>query len=77
MIKTKGELCVNGSIAYIPPTSWLLNASLRDNILFGKPYVHEEYQRVLKICELLPDIESLPGGDMTEIGERGVNLSGG
>ena len=35
------------------------------------------YQKVLKICELMPDVEILPGRDMTEIGERGVNLSGG
>lgn len=54
-----------------------MNASLRDNILFGLPYEKEKYEKTLRICELIPDLKVLPSGDKTEIGERGINLSGG
>ena len=71
------EVHIKGSIAYVPQTPFLLNASLRDNILFGKPYDATRYQHVLDVCCLLPDIAILPAGDATEIGEKGINLSGG
>lgn len=61
----------------MPQNSFLLNMSLRDNILFGLPYETEKYREVIKICELIPDLKMLPAGDHTEIGERGINLSGG
>ena len=48
-----------------------------DNILFDLPYVEERYQKVLEACSLLSDLEILEDGDESEIGERGVNLSGG
>ena len=51
--------------------------TLRDNVLFGAPYDAAFYARVLSACALEADLAILPGGDMTEIGERGVNLSGG
>ncbi|XP_037038028.1 ATP-binding cassette sub-family C member Sur isoform X2 [Bradysia coprophila] len=65
------------TIAYVPQTPWLLNASIRDNILFGESYRPRRFQKVLELCALNPDIELMPGGDMAEIGERGINLSGG
>lgn len=46
----------------------------RDNIVFGKPYNFEKYQAALDACELQSDIQILPSGDMTEIGEKGINL---
>lgn len=49
----------------------------QDNIIFGLPLDPEYYQRVLEACALIPDLETLPGGDQTEIGEKGINLSGG
>lgn len=61
----------------MPQTPWLLNASIRDNILFGESYRPRRFQKVLELCALNPDIELMPGGDMAEIGERGLNLSGG
>lgn len=63
--------------AYVPQNPWLLNATIRENILFGESYRPKRYDKVLESCALKPDIELMPGGDMTEIGERGINLSGG
>ena len=66
----------NGS-GYVAQEPWIQNATLRDNILFGKQYDATLYERVLFACALLEDIESMPLKDNTEIGENGVNLSGG
>ncbi|XP_061163776.1 ATP-binding cassette sub-family C member 5-like [Saccostrea echinata] len=72
-----GHLAVNGSVAYAAQQAWIFNGTLRDNILFGKPYDQERYQNVLFVCGLQPDLLLLPNGDETEIGDRGTNLSGG
>ena len=56
---------------------WVQNLSLRDNILFGHPYDGERYDAVLRATALHADLRHLPRGDATEIGERGVTLSGG
>uniref|UniRef100_UPI00398E874A ATP-binding cassette sub-family C member 5-like n=1 Tax=Pristiophorus japonicus TaxID=55135 RepID=UPI00398E874A len=77
LILLEGTVAVRGSFAYVAQQAWLLNASLRDNILFGKNYEEERYNNVLEACCLYPDIENLHCGDMTEVGERGANLSGG
>ena len=53
------------------------NATLRDNVTFGKPYSKETYDAVVEACALKTDLDMLPGGDQTEIGEKGINLSGG
>ncbi|OSX61133.1 hypothetical protein POSPLADRAFT_1074834 [Postia placenta MAD-698-R-SB12] len=71
------EWVVEGVCAYVPQSAWLRNASIRDNILFDLPYVEERYQKTLEVCALLSDFKILEDGDMSEIGERGVNLSGG
>ncbi|XP_056625623.1 ATP-binding cassette sub-family C member 5 isoform X4 [Triplophysa dalaica] len=72
-----GSVAVNGGLAYVAQQAWILNDSLRENILFGKEYIEEKYNAVLDACCLVPDITQLPYGDMTEIGEKGANLSGG
>ncbi|KAJ2229222.1 hypothetical protein EV180_001607, partial [Coemansia sp. RSA 518] len=77
MIKCDGSVRVRGSIAYVPQQAWIMNATLRDNILFGSRFDQEFYDRVVDACALRPDLDMLPGGDMTEIGEKGINLSGG
>ncbi|XP_059833182.1 ATP-binding cassette sub-family C member 5-like [Hypanus sabinus] len=77
LILLEGTVAVRGTFAYVAQQAWLFNASLRDNILFGKSYEEEKYNNVLDACCLYPDIEILPSGDMTEIGEHGANLSGG
>ncbi|XP_038069245.1 ATP-binding cassette sub-family C member 9-like, partial [Patiria miniata] len=58
-------------IAYSAQRAWLLNASLRNNILFGQEFEQDKYQAVVSACSLQPDIDILPAGDQTEIGEKG------
>lgn len=60
---------MQGSIAYVAQQAWIQNATLRDNILFGKKFNEQKYETVLDACALKPDIRILPGGDRTEIGE--------
>lgn len=64
-------------VCYVPQTAWLMNATIKDNILFGEEYDEERYTRVLAACALQLDLENLQDGDLTEIGEKGINLSGG
>eukprot|EP00899_Mesostigma_viride_P025318 jgi/Mesvir1/5971/Mv00725-RA.1 len=68
---------IRGSVAYTSQSAWIMNCSLRDNVLFGMPWDAERYHQVLAACGLLHDIKFLPAGDLTEIGEKGINLSGG
>ncbi|KAM6265832.1 ATP-binding cassette sub-family C member 2 [Porphyrio hochstetteri] len=77
MENIKGHINIQGSLAYVPQQAWIQNATLKDNILFGSELDEARYQKVLKACALLPDLELLPAGDQTEIGEKGINLSGG
>ncbi|TMW67895.1 hypothetical protein Poli38472_007567 [Pythium oligandrum] len=77
MNKTSGNACVEGSVAYCSQQAWIQHMTVRDNILFGRPYDRKKYEKVLEACALTKDLRSLPAGDRTEIGERGVNLSGG
>lgn len=74
---TRGKLCREGACAYVSQQPWLVNATLRENILFGEKFIARKYYDVVQCCDLGVDIDSLPGGDNTEVGERGVNLSGG
>ncbi|KAK1281545.1 ABC transporter C family member 2 [Acorus calamus] len=68
---------VRGTVAYVPQVSWIFNATVRDNILFGSAFQQARYEKAIEVTELRHDLELLPGGDLTEIGERGVNISGG
>ncbi|KAG7220300.1 hypothetical protein INR49_018292 [Caranx melampygus] len=56
---------------------WIQHASVRANILFGKDYDPALYQAVIEACALSDDLNVLPNGDRTEVGENGVTLSGG
>ncbi len=67
----------DGSLAYVEQQAWIQNKTIRDNILFGKPLDKARYVNTIIACELERDLEILPAGDMTEIGEKGINLSGG
>ncbi|RAH51920.1 P-loop containing nucleoside triphosphate hydrolase protein [Aspergillus piperis CBS 112811] len=65
------------SVAFVSQTPWLQNTTIRENILFGNPMDDKKYEEVLKACALYPDLAALPKGDETQIGLRGVKLSGG
>ncbi|OXB35182.1 ATP-dependent bile acid transporter [Cryptococcus neoformans] len=71
------EHWLDDSIAYAPQQSFIRHGTLRDNILFGQPMWRERYQEALRQAALLPDLEILEDGDMTEVGENGVTFSGG
>jgi len=72
-----GRFNVLGKISYASQLPFILNATIRENILFGEPYDEDRYKRVIEACCLTPDIEMFHSKDLTEIGERGVTLSGG
>ncbi|CAK7235753.1 hypothetical protein SBRCBS47491_009404 [Sporothrix bragantina] len=63
--------------AFVSQTPWVESGTLKDNILFGMPFREARYQKVLQACALAKDIELLADGDMTEVGPKGVTLSGG
>lgn len=65
------------TVAYCPQQAWLVNDTVRNNILFAMPYDRERYDRVLDACELRRDLEILRDGDKTMIGDKGIALSGG
>ena len=75
--KIHGEVVVRGATAYVAQQSWVMNASVKDNVVFGHRWDPTFYERTLHACALLDDLKTLPDGDQTEVGERGISLSGG
>ncbi|KAG1809100.1 uncharacterized protein BJ212DRAFT_1484598 [Suillus subaureus] len=78
--KNTSKIDENGfmhSISYAAQSPWLRHQSIKDNILFGQPFDEERYNDVVECCALRPDLNILEDGDDTEIGSRGVSLSGG
>ncbi|OGE58016.1 hypothetical protein PENARI_c001G04781 [Penicillium arizonense] len=74
---TDGTVRLSTTRAFCPQYAWIQNTSVRNNILFGKEYDETWYEQVIDACALTPDLEILPNGDQTEIGERGITVSGG
>nr|GMD59443.1 putative ABC transporter C family member 15 [Ipomoea batatas] len=77
MPKLSGIVKISGTMAYVPQSPWILTGNIRENILFGKSYDREKYERTVEACALKKDFELFSAGDLTEIGERGINMSGG
>ena len=73
----KGTISYHGKLAYVPQIPWVFSGTIRENILFGLPFNEERFQQVIHICELTKDLMNFTNGDLTEIGQRGVTLSGG
>ncbi|KAJ5650852.1 ABC transporter integral membrane type 1 [Penicillium longicatenatum] len=74
---TEGHVRMSTTRAFCPQYAWIQNTSVRNNILFGKEYDETWYNDVIDACALVPDMKVLPNGDSTEIGERGITVSGG
>lgn len=77
IIIKSGSIDINGTISYASQESWTWNASIRDNITFGQEFDIKRYKKVLEVTALQRDIDILPYGDKTLVGEKGVSLSGG
>nr|QUF59447.1 ATP-binding cassette transporter Abcc1-1 [Brachionus angularis] len=77
MYKIKGKINIDGTMSYVPQQAWIQNETVRENILFGGSFDESLYNKVIKSCALITDLNILPAGDKTEIGEKGINLSGG
>ena len=75
--KIHGEVVVYGATAYVAQSPWVMNASVKENITFGHRWDPLFYERTLRACALVDDLKTLPDGDQTEVGERGISLSGG
>ncbi|CAG0894694.1 unnamed protein product [Darwinula stevensoni] len=74
MEKVSGLVNVMGEVAYVPQEAWFRNATVKDNVIFGKTYNDSFYKAILSLVQDLP---ILPASDMTETGEKGIHLSGG
>ncbi|KAF5273657.1 hypothetical protein FQR65_LT04657 [Abscondita terminalis] len=74
---SSGTLEVYGNVSYSSQEPWLFVSTVRNNILFGLPYIKNRYKNTVKVCALERDFELLPNGDKTLVGERGASLSGG
>ncbi len=68
--KMAGTVELRGKVAYAAQQPWIVNATVRDNVLFGTPYDEERYNKVILACAMLADLKVLPSGDLTEIGEK-------
>ena len=76
-MKFKSQVKLNGSVSYVQQVPWIQNKTIRDNILFGQPLDEQRYSKAIQVWQLISDLEILKGGDLTEIGEKGINISGG
>ncbi|PNH37816.1 hypothetical protein VD0004_g8985 [Verticillium dahliae] len=75
--KINGQVEVHGTVAYVAQSPWILNATVKENIIFGYRYDSTFYEKTVKACALVDDFAQLPDGDETVVGERGISLSGG
>lgn len=66
-----------GGVAYAAQESWVLNTTIKENILFGAEYDESRYKDVVHQCGLERDLVLFEAGDETEVGEKGLTLSGG
>uniref|UniRef100_A0A1I8B7Y0 ABC transmembrane type-1 domain-containing protein n=1 Tax=Meloidogyne hapla TaxID=6305 RepID=A0A1I8B7Y0_MELHA len=77
-MEDKGEAVVRAkTVGYAPQQPWIQNKTLRSNVLFDSPFNESKYTSVINACSMGEDLKLLPAGDFTEIGEKGINLSGG
>ncbi|KAK6460723.1 hypothetical protein DFJ63DRAFT_320856 [Scheffersomyces coipomensis] len=75
--KENSSIKVSGTISYCAQAPWIMNATVKENILFGCKYDKAFYASTIEACQLIPDFDVLPDGDRTVVGEKGISLSGG
>ncbi|KAI0603284.1 P-loop containing nucleoside triphosphate hydrolase protein [Biscogniauxia sp. FL1348] len=75
--KVEGSVQIHGTVAYVAQQPWIMNATVKENIIFGHRYDSNFYEKTVKASALLDDFAQLPDGDETVVGERGISLSGG
>lgn len=75
--RISGTVRVGGSIAYVSQSAWIINDTVRENIIMGKTFNEQKYMDALKVSQLIDDLGMWQKGDLTEIGERGITMSGG
>ena len=73
----EGSVCLSGKCAYVEQEPWIISATLRENVLMGREYEETWYNTVCEACCLMEDFAIMTHGDLTVIGDRGINLSGG
>jgi len=71
------EIIINGDMSHVPQQAWIMNATVKNNILFGNEFDEKKYRDAIKYSCLQSDLDILINKDKTEIGEKGINLSGG
>ena len=76
MPKLGGDVSMKGRVAYCNQQPWILTDTIEGNITFNQPYNKQKLDKVLAVCGLDKDLQLFPAGVKTEIGEKGVNLSG-
>ena len=74
---SSGKMSCIGKIAFVSQTPWVYSGTVRDNIVFGQEFYEQKYRKIIEVCDLEKDIESFTKRNLTEIGQRGVILSGG
>ncbi|XP_076435453.1 ATP-binding cassette sub-family C member 4-like isoform X2 [Babylonia areolata] len=77
LLASSGSVSIKGKVAYVSQQAWIFSGSLRQNILFGQPYDKARFDKAVKASAMQKDLEIMPHGDSTLIGDRGVSLSGG
>ncbi|GAA5830633.1 hypothetical protein JCM11251_002541 [Rhodosporidiobolus azoricus] len=77
MNKVSGSVTVRGTVAYTAQQPWIMGGTVKSNITFGHRFEQEFYELVVEACALKEDLKMLPQGDATEVGEKGISLSGG
>ena len=71
------ETGLTESVAYCAQQAWLVNSTIKQNIVFASPWDKSRYESVIEACALKRDLEILDAGDSTLVGEKGITLSGG
>ncbi len=77
MPSIRGDVEMSGSVFYVSQEPWIFSSTIAKNILFGKQYDKEKFDRIIELCALKEDLESLADAEQTFVGDKGVNLSGG